>query len=216
MTIPPDAPPAEQLVPSGPVVVVQGQPYIPTTSGVIHLFLARTAQTTIDLPAQERRGIAVVDGAVYATSGTTIRRVDPGARVPGDLVLETNATAPLTDLVVTGDSVLALASDGQLLWLDRALTRVEAIGALPPGMTDAELHAAGDRVSATGTADLAPTTDPAAQSVAVEPVAVLIDDSGISDTLVVAGGGDVDLAVFASGEIVLTSGGRAYRVTLPE
>ena len=112
--------------------------------------------------------------------------------------------------------MFALAGDGQLLWLDRGVTRVEAVGALPPGMTEAELHAAGDRVWATGSAELAPATESPTQSVAVEPVAALIDETGISATIVIAGGTDADLAVLANGELVVTSGGNAYRVTLPE
>jgi len=156
-----------------------------------------------------------VEDIVYSSDGSAIRRVDPSTGTPGN-PLQTRATAPLTDLVVTGDTVLALAGDGQLLWLDRGVTRVEAVGALPPGMTEAELHAAGDRVWATGMAELAPATESPTQSVAVEPVAVLIDASGVAATLVLAGGAGADLAVLASGELIVTSGGSAYRVTLPE
>lgn len=215
-TVPDSMPLPPGSVPAGSIAAGSGTAWVPLRDGVLGFTAGKaTPSTTIDLPQQEQRGIVVVEDIVYASDGSAIRRVDPRTGTPGN-PLQTRATAPLTDLVVTGDTVLALAGDGQLLWLDRGVTRVEAVGALPPGMTEAELHAAGDRVWATGMAELAPATESPTQSVAVEPVAVLIDASGVAATLVLAGGAGADLAVLASGELIVTSGGSAYRVTLPE
>jgi hypothetical protein len=215
-TVPDSMPLPPGSVPAGSIAAGSGTAWVPLRDGLLGFSAGkRTPTTTIDLPQQERRGIVVVENVVYTTDGTAIRRIDPGTGAAGDS-LQTRATAPLTDLVVTGDTVFALAGDGQLLWLDRSVTRVEAVGALPQGMTDAELHATGDRVWATGSAELAPATASPTQSVAVEPVAALIEDTGISATIVIAGGTDADLAVLATGELVVTSGGNAYRVTLPE
>jgi hypothetical protein len=215
-TVPDSMPLPPGSVPTGSIAAGSGTAWVPLRDGVLGFSAGKATPTaTIDLDEQARRGIVVVGEVVYTTDGSTIRRIDPGTGTPAD-PLQTRATAPLTDLVARGDAVVALAGDGQLLWLDRGVTRVEAVGALPPGMTEAELHAAGDRVWATGKADLASNVDPATQSVAIEPVAVLIDDSGISATLVLAGGTDADLAVRANGELVITSGGTAYRVALPE
>jgi hypothetical protein len=202
-------------VPAGPIVATAGRAWVPVGDGVLAFSASVTDPTgSIALPKQDTRGLGLIDEAVYVTGGTTIRRLDP-ARGRATGVLDTRASAPLIDLVAAGDQVIALAADGQLLWLDRDLTNVEAVGSLPPGMAEAELHVAGDRMWATGTADLAPAGGDSAQSVAVEPVAVVLDESGIEATLVIAGGQDADVAVLTTGELLLTSGGNVYRVTLP-
>ncbi|HEX6311007.1 MAG TPA: hypothetical protein VF152_05225 [Acidimicrobiia bacterium] len=209
MPLPPGAEPV------GAIVAGPGGAWVPVRDGVIGFTTGQAGPTTrIALPEQERRGMVVVDDRVYTTAGTTIRRVDE-ADARDSSVLATVAAAPLTDLVVTEEFALALAGNGQLLWLDRELTTVEAVGALPPGITGVELHTAGDRVWATGRADLAPPTEPGAQSVAIEPVGVLVDGSGIAATLVIAGGDDAALAVLDDGALVLTSRGNVYHAAVP-
>jgi hypothetical protein len=201
-------------VPAGPVVATTGGVWVPLRDGVIGFPHSGTVPTRIDLPEQDTRAVAIIDGQVYVTSGSTIRRIHTEGRTT-TLALETGSTEPLTGLVATDTSVWALAGTSDLLRLNRDLTVVEARAGLPPGMRAATLHADTSQVWATGVADLAPTNDGTTQSVAEEPVAVLIDDSGIAATLVLAGAVDSDLTVSPNG-IVIASGGTAYRVTLPE
>ncbi|MGH8985177.1 MAG: hypothetical protein ACRDY6_15040 [Acidimicrobiia bacterium] len=207
MPLPPDA------VPAGPVVASAGGAWVPLRDGVIGFPHSGTVPTRINLPEQDTRDVAIIDGRVYATSGSAIRRIDAGART-AEVVLETGGIEPLTGLVATDTSVWALAGT-DLLGLDRDLSVIETRGGLPPGLRAATLHADTSQVWATGVADLAPTNDGTTRSVAEEPVAVLIDDSGIAATLVLAGAVDSELTVSPNG-IVITSGGTAYRVTLPE
>jgi hypothetical protein len=69
-------------------------------------------------------------------------------------------------------------------------------------------------VVVTGLADLADGAS-AEPSVAVEPVTLVVDGSGIIATVVVAGGGDTAVAFESSGDLLLTSNGSLYRARLP-
>jgi hypothetical protein len=205
--LPPDA------VPAGPVAATAGGAWVPLRDGVISFSPTGTVPTRIDLPEQDTRSVAIVDGQTYATSGTTIRHLDSDTRT-ADAVLELGGPAAVTGLVATDTSVWALAGT-DLLRLDRDLSAVEARAGLPPGLRDATLHADANQVWATGIADLAQSPGATAQSVAIEPVTVFIDDSGIAATLVLAGAVDSDIGVGTDG-LMITAGGSAYRVTLPE
>lgn len=201
-------------VPAGDIVVRGGRVWVPVHDGVL-AYDAATGELiqTIRLPAQARRGVAVLGDAVYLTHDRTLTRIDADGTT-GDPI-ETGAAEVLIDLVATDDAAWALTSGGGLVRIDPESATIEGHSALPPGMDRAELGTTGGEVWAKGVADLAPAPDATTPSVAVEPVAVLLDGTGIATTLVLAGAVDVDLAVTTPGELVFTSGGDLFRVALP-
>lgn len=202
-------------VPAGDVIAGSGSVWVPVRDGVLVYDPATGALTeTIDLPVQDRRGLAILGDAVYVTDGSALRRIDADGTL-GDPVA-TTAEWPLIDMVATDGTAWALASDGELLWLDAATASVAGVGALPPEMRAPKLHVAGAQVWASGEADLAPPPDASSKSVAAEPVMVVLDDSGIAGTVVLAGATDAETTFTSTGELILLSGGTAYRATLPE
>jgi hypothetical protein len=208
MPLPPGA------VPAGPVAASESGAWVPVRDGVIPFAPDGAALTRFALPEQETRNVAIVDGQVYATAGTTIRRLGENGNAAA-VVLDTGGPDALTGLVATDTSVWALAGNADLLRLSPDLTAIALHTSLPQGMRTNTLHADAKNVWATGFADLVPATDGVTQSLALESVAALIDDAGVSATLVIAGTDDADVLVGGDG-LVLTSGGTAYRVTLPE
>ena len=113
------------MPPAGPVVASTGGVWVPLRDGVIEFPHSGTVPTRIDLPEQDTRAVAIIDGQVYATSGSTMRQIDTEGRTT-TLALETGSTEPLTGLVATDTSVWALAGTSDLLRLNRDLTLVEA------------------------------------------------------------------------------------------
>ncbi|MGH9031591.1 MAG: hypothetical protein ACRDZV_05625, partial [Acidimicrobiia bacterium] len=206
-------------VPAGDVVAGSGGIWIPIRDGVLvyNPLTGRQFETHLLPPEQEQRGIALFGDAVYVTYGGSLRRID-GDTTPDDPI-DTGSEWPLIDLVATPDAMWALAANGHLFRVDVAAGTAEQLGTIPPELRDPELHSDGTQAWIAGEADLAPATSPSdavATSLAVEPVALLLDRSGIAATVVLAGATDAVTAFMSAGELAVTSGGSLYRVTLPE
>jgi hypothetical protein len=208
-------PPGEQ--PAGPVATgAGGWTFVPVLDGLLRFDVVsgEYANKIVATEGQSRRGAAVIDGNAWVPSGTSLRRATNGGAIDNQHAVETGVTTGLTDVVLSGDSVWALGGT-ELVRLDRQMTAVEIRVPLPTGFIPTSLLATGDGVVVMGTADLAEPGDFGAKSVAVEPIVLVADRSGISSMVVIAGGGDTSVAFEPSGDLLVTSHGNLYRADLP-
>jgi hypothetical protein len=203
-------------VPAGPVAAGAGGVWVPVRDGVLR-FDADSGEFAgkVELGGdQERRGVAIIDGGAWVTTGTTLQRLDTEGVVKSRL--DTFARSPLTDVVLSDDAVWALASASRELFrfeLDPGLASVEAPVVLPGSLQGASLHAGAGRVWVTGTADLAPA-GPGATSVAVETVVLPVEGGAIAGTILVAGATDATVVLDSGGDPIVTSGGDVYGTSL--
>lgn len=200
--------------PVGRVVAGAGAAWVPAADGVLRfhpgtgIYQGRVSLTG----TRQLRAVAVVDGAAYVTDGPVIARIDGDTHVP---VFDTGASGILSDLTPAGESVWALAVSGELFRLDVAFTKVEAKTELPQPSLGMALAATGDRAWVRSAVDLTPVGDLSTTSVAGEDVLYVLDDTGIAQTILVAGATDAAVALEPSGSLVITSGGHLYRADLP-